>query len=176
MHILQILIKTSNIIFPSSYFRSRLQVARAYSGSLGHQGRPHPGQDTLPSQGHSHIHMHSDWDNEEMGILLIWSLGCGRKTESHPDMERTCKLHKGKWPQMGILFFCPPTLINIIKLEAQCIKFGNGGEGSLRPVCILSPLVIFLVLQIYVALMLFIYIYIKKKEQKKEKEKNRANS
>lgn len=79
--------------------------------------RAHPGQDALPSQGHSPPHTHSDSDNVAVPTDLTGtSLECGRNLESlenpHTDLGRTYILHTDSGPSQELI---SPLIIVITK-------------------------------------------------------------
>lgn len=85
------------------------QVARASPGSSGRKARTQPGQDTLPSQGHSHPHY--CWDPDNFGtpvnpghVFRTWEANRVRRENPRRRGENVPTPHS-QWPWPGINFF-----------------------------------------------------------------------
>lgn len=76
-------------------------------------GGTHPGQDALPSQGHTH-HTHSDWDSVDPPAHLMHTFVMWEETESsekpHSDMGIMCKLHTDSGLGQKYIYFFSSTL------------------------------------------------------------------
>ena len=94
--------------FPTHWFQLMVTGGQSLSQSLRAQGTPHPGQDTLPSQGTHTAYTPSAWDSADTPLLQahLWDVEEAGVPGANPHGHgESVQLHTDSGPARNLFFF-----------------------------------------------------------------------